>query len=228
MNSLDIVKVKNISEYLTVLREHGFCLHFRGQAQDWPLIPTIGRLNINLLDGLLEVENGVVELLQKYGYPYFNDNVNTYSDWILHAQHYGLPTRLLDFTSNPLKALYFAVEDSNSNHNGVVWALDEFGQHKFPSLELNKVEFYTPAHINNRIIAQESMFAVFPLKKDTEKIIPLEQNLEDYRFFQKILIPSEAKIKIKEELSTLGINKMSVYPGIEGIVEKIKEEWLLT
>ncbi|WP_346205279.1 FRG domain-containing protein [Aeromonas salmonicida] len=106
--------IENISEYLSAVRERGHVVLYRGQAEDWPLIPSIGRVNIALLNGLLEVEEDIVKQLKRYGYPYFKNDISDETDWILHAQHFGLPTRLLDFTQNPLKALYFAVEDSIS------------------------------------------------------------------------------------------------------------------
>ena len=56
------------------------------------------------------------------------------------------------------------------------------------------------------------------------EIIPLEKRHVDHRFFLKITIPSSYKPSIKEELGILGVNKMSIYPGIDGVVEKIKEE----
>lgn len=216
--------IKNVSEYLDVVRETHFPYCYRGQAQDWPLLPSIGRIIDTVGVDMLTFEEDIIEKLQQYGFPYLKDNVPSYTDWILHAQHYGLPTRLLDFTTNPLKALYFAVEDE-SKTDGVVWSLDESGVRKFPSLDMKKIVFYHPVHINSRIVAQESVFAVFPLQKDEIEIVPLEERENDFRFFMKVKIPPVCKPKIKQELSILGINKMSVYPGIEGVIDKIKEDW---
>lgn len=224
MKDLDIVTIKNISEFLDVLRRRGFASLHRGQAQDWPLKPSIGRLDFSGNDGLLEIEESITSRLMQYGYPYFKSDADEYSDWILHSQHHGLPTRLLDFTTNPLKALFFAVDDDKCQGDGVVWSLDEFCTNRFPSLDLKKIEFYVPKHINIRITAQESAFAVFPLGKYDAEVISLENSDQTYRFFSKILIPSGLKKEIKDELSILGISKMTIYPGIEGVVEKIKEE----
>jgi hypothetical protein len=48
---------------------------------------------------------------------------NDYFGWLFLAQHYGLPTRLLDWTESPLIALYFAVEDPEEKEDGCIWAL---------------------------------------------------------------------------------------------------------
>jgi len=49
------------------------------------------------------------------------------ASWLFLMQHYGLPTRLLDWTESPLLATYFAVsEEGHATEDGALWALDPF------------------------------------------------------------------------------------------------------
>ncbi|MBF0557230.1 MAG: FRG domain-containing protein [Nitrospirae bacterium] len=63
-------------------------------------------------------------------------------EWYFLMQHYGAPTRLLDWTDNPLVALYFAVEEKNLKdddlkQNAVVWVLDPSWLNKTFPLGIN-------------------------------------------------------------------------------------------
>jgi len=103
-------------------------------------------------------------------------------EWLVLAQHHGLPTRFLDWTTNPLKGLFFAVENPNVKNNGVVWAFEPTGYYddlsKIYKIKQGAIDFlasYYPDHLDARLIAQESCFTYFPFPTKTVPISPMEK-----------------------------------------------------
>ncbi|EGP4892262.1 FRG domain-containing protein [Enterococcus faecium] len=63
---------------------------------------------------------------------------------IPYAQHSGLATKLLDITSNPLVALYFACQPTNDTSDGYIYIFDDYANatnllEKYPKFDLEKV-----------------------------------------------------------------------------------------
>ena len=87
--------------------------YFRGISNDRHLYPSIMRCKG---DDLSFLEDELLKEFSKYGSSLVG-NINNAFDLISYAQHFGLPTRLVDWTRNPLIALFFAVYYSDQVGN---------------------------------------------------------------------------------------------------------------
>ena len=91
-------------------------LIFRGMSDHrWQLLPSIARQPLITE----ETEYNMVKELMLL-YPKEFANISSNFDLLAKMQHYGLPTRLLDFTTNPLVALYFACHKEKKDSAGRV------------------------------------------------------------------------------------------------------------
>ena len=106
-------------------------LYFRGQSRlasdTYPLTPSVARYPHLVKLTMADLEQKECEVLES-----FSNHLLTYvqhrpaSAWeeLAIAQHHGLPTRFMDWTTNPLAALYFAVRNTGGrSHDSAVYVL---------------------------------------------------------------------------------------------------------
>lgn len=143
---------------------------FRGQADvSWKLIPFIQRE----FKGLLSHPKQFHEKERMYCNDFqhsasvFLENkpdLDDFPAWLTLMQHYGLPTRLLDWSQSALFALYFAIvndtvlddpEHKKQLPDGTVWLLDPLSLNTFAALE-EPAYLYHMEHKNVRAVVRSA------------------------------------------------------------------------
>ena len=95
---------------------------FRGQPIKGRLLPGVAREDPK--KDTTDEEKRILNQLKLQGASMLPSSEATNLDILVLAQHYGLKTRLLDWTSNPLAALWFACSDPNKNVDVYAYALE--------------------------------------------------------------------------------------------------------
>jgi len=235
--TIEIGDIGSLLDIFMSLRQQEFW-SFRGQRNE------LWNLGIGHRFTSEETEEDLVIYLQQFRKrcmefprPHFIEEFDEWR-WLFYARHHGLKTRLLDWTTNPLVALYFAVENivskgTDKDYVGAVWALkvdqENFlsPEHAGPPNELKRWVMINPPPITARIARQSGKFSYHP-SLDSE---PLNRQLRrsGKEELVKIVITSEdgtnASQKLRKELGIMNIHHASLFPGPDGIANFINHEW---
>jgi hypothetical protein len=221
--------ISSVNDYLEIIERESDLYMFRGQENiDWELIPSLGRFSSILKEfkWWLDFEDYILDEFRKYSIRFIKDIPHTEIEWLVLAQHHGLPTRLLDWTRNPLVALYFAVNNSFCGHNSIVWAISpNTWSIDIEDIHVDKLDLYFPKHIDERIIAQNSCFTIHPLPNFADKFIPLDKLEVNADLIAKFIIPNNQRRNILERLDHIGINHYSLFQNLDGISKYFREKY---
>lgn len=214
---------------------------FRGHSNaDWGLLPGLYRYKRANEDELRS------EFMRRARPLLLGEQPENDWDWYFMMQHYGVPTRLLDWTTGSLIALYFALRGNRGRTNAAVWIFDPWwlnrkilGKDEIMLVNEPEVLEYlpsvynpllrerpiaiVPSHISRRIVAQQSCFTIFGSIKDGLESLDL---MNTPTHLAKIVIPKEYINQVLNDLRTCGIRETSVFPDLEALSRELSDEWV--
>ena len=236
----------------TLQRHARHPLWFRGNGRlNHKLVPTLYRhKKIPTMGGFGILERQLMARFRQRSMPYHSRDLR--DDWeaLFFMQHYGVPTRLLDWTENPLVALHFALMFSRGASSrpspSIVWVLDPFAWNRTAlahvsynggplTTEDEDLKGYAPktatmgnypvalygAHNSPRIVAQQGVFTIFGANKNPmEKLVT--KGLFPPRSLAAIVVSAMRVRHMRQSLLEQGMTETVVFPDLEGLAKETK------
>lgn len=214
---------------------------FRGHShEEWNLTPSLVRVaewQKKEKEFFLEFKTSAAPLFEKRN-----------SDWetLFDMQHYGIPTRLLDWTTVLGVALAFILHgDYENNSDSALYVLDPLalnqlsGKDEIVNLPEDKGFAYDTIYWKNNPVRVEKPIAIKPpLQSDRIRaqkgVFTVHGNGDIVNQFEelapqcykKVILPAAAKEEARNFLLWANLDEFTIYPDIVGMAQHIKRKVL--
>lgn len=238
--------VKSISDLLNAVVQatrhfRNNKLWWRGQAKaDWGVRPSLYHKGKSVHEATMVILFRNQATVRHPQVPSENDAAG----WLVLMRHYGLPTRLLDWTQSPLAGLFFAVrEERYDKDDGALWGLLPVG------LNYQQVVERAILCVNNhhvRPLFQEAFrrgggkgtgktLAIAAQQVDIRQMIQaseftihgsdtaLNEMPEAEKFMVRIRIPADAKPVLRTSLDLLMVSESYLFPDLAHLSKELEK-----
>lgn len=197
---------------------------FRGQADGSAILPKIGRPGY---DFDYVRERALFEAFERAARPYLKGEMSPF-EMLALAQHHGAPTRLVDWSTSPLVAAWFAVSSFPEGTDAKVYALDVVRKDidalntktretrtgtivEDPLRPKSGVYLIETAQVSNRITTQRGIFTLHG-DPTAPLVIPSPDVFE---------VPAALRSNFHSRLMDVGIDASHIYPDIDGLCRSL-------
>jgi len=249
-------KIETLSDYLDLVRfieskQEIELLWFRGVTKvSYRLIPGIYRGANSKYNRIYENDISYGFIRKAKAYTKVGAGNLTKWEWFHIMQHYGIPTRFLDWTESALIGIFYAVRRAERNSSPCVWVLDPFwlneeatgqtavfftdpiGQTEEDEIinayciaSQNLPKFPVGIHppwVDERMKAQHASFTIHGSLPNGIHI--QSQKSSSPRLFQ-LQIKKRSIERIRKELFISGIRESTIYPDMGGLAIEIKDHY---
>ena len=256
MPALELEEIETLDAYTKLVQDRvkiaGNILWYRGSGSydEYKLKPSLFRHSEQQIIELLKKEKQLMTRFEQRGYPFIQKPLGDVWEKLFFMQHYGLPTRLLDWSESPYVALYFALDSAIRKDDGsykddvAVWVLNPTRWNRFLNPRHgDNIDILTASeddrvllnqygtHNSPRIVSQRGVFTI-----SGYSTTPMEQHYENYQgldidnnlcnfpggLLLKIKIPIPKIDELMGELKAIGLTHSVIYPDLEGLAKETR------
>ena len=212
--------LKNIEEFLTIsiVNIEGGVIYRGVSDSSYDLIPSVGRWK-GPKGSRNHYEQQLFEDFKNFAIGYLNYIPTTEWEWLFLAQHHGLPTRLLDWSSSPLIALFYALNSNSTKDYALYRAQFATSIRTTPEnflgsdpLKVKTTSQVYPSFVTQRAERQKSIFSIQPNPWTI---------LEDSNPIDKFIFPAASRRDGLRKINYYGISNSLLFPGLDSITKDI-------